>query len=107
MNMKTATFATKISIWQSASQLPDRASERPGACQPPRKRVTKSAEEVIMLMYSAVKNMENFMDEYSVWYPATSSDSASGRSKGARFVSAYDPTRKISAPSGLMKMFHA
>ena len=32
--------------------------------------------------------MANFMPEYSVWYPATSSVSASGRSNGGRLVSA-------------------
>ena len=41
-----------------------------------------------MLAYSPIKNIANFMLEYSVWNPATSSVSASGRSKGARFVSA-------------------
>ena len=35
-----------------------------------------------MLMYSARKNSANFSDEYSVWKPATSSLSASGRSNG-------------------------
>ena len=41
-----------------------------------------------MCAYSAMKNMLNFIDEYSVWYPVTSSDSASGMSKGSRLVSA-------------------
>jgi hypothetical protein len=41
-----------------------------------------------MFAYSAIKNIENFIAEYSVWYPVTSSDSASGRSNGRRFVSA-------------------
>ena len=45
------------------------------------------AETVTMLTYSARKNSANFSDEYSVWNPPTSSDSASGRSNGARFVS--------------------
>src|ERR1700742_4623737 len=58
-----------------------------GACQPPRKSVVASAETVTMLMYSARKNMANLNEEYSVWKPPTSSDSASGRSKGARLVS--------------------
>src|ERR1051325_6374066 len=58
-----------------------------GARQPPRNRVVASAETVTMLTYSARKNSANFSEEYSVWNPPTSSDSASGRSKGARFVS--------------------
>ncbi len=51
-----------------------------------------SAETVTMLMYSARKNSANFIEEYSVWKPPTSSDSASGRSNGARLVS---PTMAI------------
>src|SRR5688572_13234560 len=58
-----------------------------GARQPPRKSVVAKAETVIMLMYSARKNSANLNDEYSVWKPPTSSDSASGRSNGARLVS--------------------
>lgn len=38
--------------------------------------------------YSAKKNNANVIEEYSTLYPATISASASGRSKGARFVSA-------------------
>ena len=63
-----------------------------GARQPPRNSVVASAETVTMLMYSARKNSANFSDEYSVWKPPTSSDSASGRSNGARLVS---PTAAI------------
>src|SRR5664279_2945224 len=58
-----------------------------GARQPPKKSVVASAETVTMLMYSARKNIANLKDEYSVWKPPTSSDSASGRSNGARLVS--------------------
>src|SRR6185436_11432870 len=58
-----------------------------GARQPPRNSVVASAETVTMLTYSARKNSANLSDEYSVWKPPTSSDSASGRSNGARFVS--------------------
>src|SRR5665648_526097 len=58
-----------------------------GARQPPKNRVVATAETLIMLMYSARKNQANFIDEYSVMYPETSSPSASGRSNGIRFVS--------------------
>src|SRR5690606_8917640 len=64
-----------------------------GACQPPRNNVVANAETLTMLMYSARKNSANFSDEYSVWKPPTSSDSASGRSKGARLVSPTMETR--------------
>src|SRR3954453_16748181 len=58
-----------------------------GQRQPPRNRVVASAQTVVMLTYSARKNIANLIEEYSVWNPATSSLSASGRSNGARFVS--------------------
>ncbi|COW94893.1 Uncharacterised protein [Mycobacterium tuberculosis] len=58
-----------------------------GACQPPKNRVAASAETVVILTYSASMNIANFNDEYSVWNPATSSPSASGKSNGARLVS--------------------
>src|SRR3954454_451806 len=58
-----------------------------GARQPPRNSVVANAETVVMLMYSARKNIANLIDAYSVWNPPTSSPSASGRSNGARFVS--------------------
>jgi len=41
-----------------------------------------------ILLYSAKKNNANVIAEYSTLKPATSSASASGRSNGARFVSA-------------------
>src|SRR5437588_6569634 len=59
-----------------------------GLCHPPRKSNVATQAAVNMLAYSAMKNMANFMALYSVWYPATSSVSASGRSKGIRLVSA-------------------
>src|ERR671919_1319417 len=39
------------------------------------------------------------MPPYSVWYPATISCSASGRSKGARAVSAVPANRKTTNPT--------
>src|SRR3954454_5538304 len=64
-----------------------------GARQPPRNSVVASAETVVTLMYSARKNIANLIDAYSVWKPATSSVSASGRSNGARLVSPTIDTR--------------
>src|SRR5580700_3901508 len=57
-------------------------------CHPPRNSSVATQETVTMLAYSAMKNDANFMLEYSVWNPATSSFSASGRSNGTRLVSA-------------------
>ena len=49
----------------------------------------------IMFAYSAMKKNANRMPLYSVKNPATSSLSASGRSKGSRLVSATEAIRKI------------
>ena len=54
----------------------------------PETAASPSQLTVIMLAYSAMKNAANFMLLYSVWKPATSSFSASGRSNGTRLVSA-------------------
>ncbi len=75
---------------------------------------------VTMLTYSARKNEAYLRLEYSVPKPATSSDSASGRSNGARLVSPtiamtkmtklgartrkYQPGRVISKPPRLKGM---
>jgi hypothetical protein len=50
-----------------------------------------------ILLYSPKKNMAKIIEEYSTLYPATNSASASGRSKGARFVSANMEIKKIAA----------
>src|SRR5262245_65550265 len=66
-----------------------------GPFQPPRNNVTAMHEIEITLANSPRKNSPNFMLEYSVWNPATSSASASGRSNGARLVSASAVIMKI------------
>src|SRR6185295_2662178 len=45
------------------------------------------------------------MAEYSVWYPATSSASASGRSKGSRLVSANAETKNTTNPTNCGRTF--
>src|SRR5512142_1491 len=59
-----------------------------GRSQPPSHKVTAMEETASMAVYSARKKRDQRKPLYSVWKPATSSDSASGRSKGARLVSA-------------------
>src|SRR6266550_8967210 len=91
--MIATTLTTNQSIGHQPEFAPCQSDTRPnGACHPPRNIVVASAETVTMLMYSARKNIANLNDEYSVWKPPTSSDSASGRSNGARLVS---PTIEI------------
>src|SRR5882724_12069145 len=76
-----------------------------GPFQPPRKSSVATQETVTMLAYSAMKNMANFMELYSVWYPATSSVSASGRSNGIRLVSAYAAVTYVKNAMNWGKMF--
>src|ERR1700754_5109248 len=59
-----------------------------GGSHPPRNRIVVSAHISTTATYSPRKNSRNGVDEYSIMCPATSSDSASTRSKGGRFVSA-------------------
>src|SRR5690606_6175875 len=66
-----------------------------GGSQPPRKRIVPSEHMVRIATYSPSMNRRYGVDEYSTMKPATSSDSASTRSKGGRFVSASADTMKI------------
>ncbi len=66
---------------------------------PPRKSTVPRQLTPKTLMYSARKKRPNRIPEYSVWYPAMISDSASGRSNGVRFTSAMLATRKIANAS--------
>src|SRR3989449_9333037 len=61
----------------------------PGPCQPPNQSVVTIDETTVTFPYSeSASIVPQRMPEYSVSHPATSSDSASGRSNGVRFVSA-------------------
>src|ERR1035441_3813396 len=78
-----------------------------GADHPPRNSVAPSPEIENMPRYSPRKNSANLKPEYSVKYPATSSDSPSGKSKGDRLVSAVAAIAyitKAAHPHGV-KMF--
>src|ERR1700685_758989 len=70
-----------------------------GADHPPRKSVAPRPERANMARYSPRKKSANLKPEYSVWYPATSSDSPSGRSKGVRLVSAVAAIAKTINPA--------
>ena len=84
-NRKMNVLIRKASI--CSQPLPFRNDSGHGQLPPPRNSVVAMAETVTMLTYSARKNSANFSEVYSVWNPPTSSDSASGRSNGARLVS--------------------
>src|ERR1700685_1697577 len=74
-----------------------------GRIHPPSHSVTAIDETASIAAYSARKNNDQRKPLYSVWKPATNSDSASGRSKGARLVSAtmaMAKTMKAMKPNG-------
>lgn len=63
--------------------------------QPPKNIITVKTLINIIEPYSAKKNKANPILAYSTLKPETNSDSASGKSKGALFVSAKMDTRNI------------
>jgi hypothetical protein len=63
--------------------------------QPPKNIITVKTLISIIEPYSARKNNAKPILAYSTLKPDTNSDSASGRSKGARFVSAKIETNHI------------
>src|SRR6201998_4951310 len=81
-NEKAVSQASPLSQWGK------------GRSHPPSHSVTAIDETAIIAAYSARKNSDQRKPEYSVWKPAVSSDSASGRSNGARLVSATMATAK-------------
>ena len=65
-----------------------------GDNQPPKNNKLTKADNHAILLYSAKKNIAKVIEEYSTLYPATISASASGKSNGARFVSAKTEIKK-------------
>src|SRR5688572_25715717 len=86
-------------LTRNQAQLGTIESQGSGAAPPPRNSAEARRQASSMYAYSARKKSENFMPEYSVWKPATSSDSASGMSKGMRLVSATEAIRKMTNAS--------
>ena len=66
-----------------------------GESHPPKKRITPNEHNNKIFAYSPNQNIAYIIPEYSVWYPATSSASASGKSKGGLLVSASAEIKKI------------
>ena len=66
-----------------------------GDNQPPRNNIEPIAHINNIFAYSPNQNIAYIIPEYSVWYPATNSASASGKSKGGLFVSARAEIKKI------------
>src|SRR5262245_12878275 len=78
-----------------------------GGIQPPRKRIVAIAHMVAIAMYSPRKNSRNAVAEYSTAKPATSSDSASTRSNGGRFVSANADTKNTTNIGNNGSQYHS
>src|SRR3989337_2317068 len=78
-----------------------------GRNQPPRNRMVVSAHISTIATYSPRKNNRNGVDEYSIMWPATSSDSASTRSKGGRFVSASAEMKNTMNIGNQASQFHS
>src|SRR5206468_10802337 len=74
-----------------------RGAQSTGGSHPPQNSIAFSAHIRMTLAYSPSQNSAKLIDEYSVWWPATSSLSASTRSKGVRKVSAIELIRNTTA----------
>src|SRR6266581_7070831 len=92
-NMKNMNSA--LSTNQITPGIQVKGATAKGGSQPPRNRIVAMAHMVAMAMYSPRKNSRNGVEEYSTANPATSSDSASTRSKGGRLVSASADMKKM------------
>src|SRR3989454_2397299 len=68
---------------------------RCGSVQPPKNMMVATPAIPNISPYSPSWNKANRMPVYSAKYPATSSDSASGRSNGTRLTSAVAAVRKV------------
>src|SRR3954451_11142166 len=78
-------------------------------CQPPRKSTEANPLTANMLPYSARKKYDQRMPLYSVWNPATSSLSASAKSKGARLqlaVAVMKKTKNATNVKGSWNTYH-
>src|SRR6266404_723882 len=87
------------SFAKNQNQDGSQARNASGAVQPPRNRVIAIPLMANMPIYSARKNSANLKPEYSTKYPATISDSPSGRSNGERFDSAMAAITKRINPA--------
>ena len=77
-----------------------------GESHPPKKQIAIITDNHNILLYSAKKNNAKVIAEYSTLKPATSSASASGRSKGARLVSANNDIKNTTQVGNSGKQNH-
>src|SRR5215475_4329540 len=77
-----------------------------GGSQPPRNRMVPIAHIVAIATYSPSMNIMYGVEPYSTMKPATSSDSASTRSNGGRFVSASAETKNTTNIGSSGSQYH-
>src|ERR1700730_15468848 len=92
-NMKNTNIIFKMNHTRPGTQVNGGTGN--GGSQPPMNRIVVMAHMVRIATYSPKKNSKKGVDEYSTAKPATSSDSASTKSKGARLVSASAEIKKM------------
>src|SRR6056300_2067847 len=97
--MKNAVFANNQIMPGTHSNQYSIKVPWKGDNQPPKNISAVKADIKIILAYSAKKKAANAIPEYSIWKPATISDSPSATSNGARLVSAT-PEMKYTIISG-------
>ncbi len=95
-NKNKNTYTFRVNQMMPESQCRDSGPCKivNGACHPPKNNTVATQDTRIILAYSARKKNANRIPLYSVKNPATNSLSASGKSKGTRFVSATEEIRK-------------
>src|SRR5688572_6258311 len=91
--MKNRKLAFRMNQMTPGTQV--KGANGIGESHPPRNRIVPKAHMLMMATYSPSMNNRYGVEEYSTAKPATSSDSASGRSNGGRLVSAMADTKKI------------
>ena len=93
--MKTNSRKQTFNTNQIGPGIQVKGSMASGGYQPPRNRMVVSAAIRIIFAYSPRKNRAKDMLLYSTKKPATNSLSPSGKSNGARLVSASVEIKKI------------
>src|SRR5690349_5836301 len=91
--MKNTNSALRVNQMTPGTQV--KGGRAIGGSHPPMNRMVHMAHIVAIATYSPSMNSMYGVDPYSTMKPATSSDSASTRSNGGRFVSASAETKKM------------
>ena len=87
-NAKSINNNKILKINQTAPGIKLKGYKSIGDSHPPKNKIDPNAHINKIFAYSPNQNIEYIIPEYSVWYPATNSAYASGKSKGGLLVSA-------------------